>query len=92
MKKYFTFINFIVVFCLVFLDFFIYIVLGLLFMNYEDHFDGTKGEFMSFQSMTFFEIMVYFGIIIWGLVNLFVLSYIFYRVRKFVISEKSNSN
>lgn len=59
-------------------DLFVYVVLGLLFMNYTDFYDESKGPWMSLESMTFGEKMNYFGIILWQIVNFALIIWLVY--------------
>lgn len=59
-------------------DLFIYVVLGLLFINYTDFYDESKGPWMSLESMTFGEKIIYFGIILWQIANLALIIWLIY--------------
>lgn len=65
---------------LILADLFIYLVLGLLFMGYEDFYDESKGPWMSLQSMTTKEKVVYFAIGFWHIVNIALVIWTCYRV------------
>ena len=43
-------------------DLFVYIVLGLLLMGYDDNYDSSKGEYWSLESMDSTEKIIYFAL------------------------------
>ena len=53
------FVNVIYVLAIIMADFLIYMILGVLFMGYEDFYIESKGEYMSLKSMTTRDKMVY---------------------------------
>jgi hypothetical protein len=63
-------------------DLFIYIVLSLLLMGYDDNYDTSKGEYMSWKSMAIFDKTVFISLNLWHLANVLVIVYIGYRVYK----------
>jgi len=50
-------------------DLFIYIVFGVLQMDYEDHWDQTKGAFGSFSSMNTWQLTFYVALQLWNVIN-----------------------
>ena len=43
-------------------DLFVYIVLGLLLMSYDDNYDSSKGKYWSLASMNSSEKIIYFAL------------------------------
>ena len=66
----------------IFLDLAVYIVLGLLLMNYDDFYEESKGEYWRLESMTFWQKVNYIGLNLWHLTNLLLLGYVIYRIIK----------
>ena len=65
-------------------DLAVYLVMGMLLMNYDDFYDESEGEYWSLSSMTMSEKATYIGLNVWHVVNLMVVGYIIFRVvRKF---------
>jgi len=60
-------------------DIFVYLVLSLFLMNYEDHWDGSKGELWSLQSMSASEKVFFFSHIAWNGLNIAALVYLLYN-------------
>ncbi|AIM61179.1 hypothetical protein IZU89_12185 [Cellulophaga lytica] len=83
-KKIFTIKNIAIGIALVIFDLAIYIVLGLLLMNYDDFYDESKGEYWSLESMTASQKVTYIGLNIWHIVNILIIGYLIYRIIKFV--------
>jgi hypothetical protein len=74
-------------------DLFVYIILGLLLMNYDDFYNESKGEYWSFESMTTSDKLAVIGLNFWHVVNLISLGAIIYKlIKKFKArtTEKSN--
>jgi len=63
-------------------DLLVYIFLGTLFMGYEDFYDESEGPWMSLQSMTTREKVIYFAIDIWYIVNILLILWLTYRAIK----------
>ena len=81
-KKIFTIKNIAIGIGLIIFDLAVYIVLGLLLMNYDDFYDDSKGEYWSLGSMTFWQKINYIGLNLWHLVNLILILYVIYRIIK----------
>jgi hypothetical protein len=65
-------------------DLAVYLVLGMLLMNYHDFYDESEGEYWSLSSMTMSEKATYIVLNVWHVVNLMVVGYIIFGVvRKF---------
>lgn len=60
-------------------DLAVYLVLGLLMMNYDDFYDETEGEYWRLSSMTMSEKATYIGLNAWHVVNLIALGCVIYR-------------
>jgi hypothetical protein len=67
---------------LVLVNAFIYIVFGLLLMNYDDFYDESKGEYWSLESMNQTERLTVYGLQFWNIVNVIAIGYIVYRIIK----------
>lgn len=61
------------------LDVIVYGFIGLLMMNYDDHWDASQGEYGSWASMRPVDQAILAGFYVWNAVNLIVL---FYVIRK----------
>jgi hypothetical protein len=61
-----------VVYCLAIIlaDVFIYLVLGLLQMDYDDSYDSSKGEYWSLASMNNRQLIYYFALHLWNILNI----------------------
>lgn len=51
-------------------DIFVYIILGVLQMGYDDHWDISKGEYGSLKSMSRIQIVFYLALQLWNLINI----------------------
>ena len=51
-------------------DYFVFAILGLLLMRYEDFWDDSKGEIWSLASMTLTEKLIYISYNIWIILNI----------------------
>lgn len=63
-------------------DIFVFIILGLLLMNYDDFYDSSKGEYWSFNSMNVIEKATYICYKAWIVLNIIGLLYIGYKIYK----------
>jgi hypothetical protein len=63
-------------------DLFVYIVLGLLLMGYDDNYDSSKGEYWSLASMNSTEKIIYFALQTWNVINIIGVIYIGHRLYK----------
>lgn len=82
MSKLLTTKNLLVGIGIILLDLVVYMILGLLLMNYDDFYDESKGEYWSLESMTFWQKVNYIGLNLWHCVNLICLAYLTFRVVK----------
>ena len=64
------------------LDLAVYVILGLLLMNYDDFYEESKGEYWSLSSMTMSEKATYIRLNVWHIVNLMAAAYIIFRIIK----------
>jgi|GEM_PF-1038249 len=83
-KKIFTVKNIAIGIGLIIFDIAVYIVLGLLLMNYDDFYDESKGEYWSLESMTASQKATYIGLNFWHIVNIIIFGYLIYRIIKIV--------
>jgi len=51
-------------------DIFVYIILGVLQMDYDDHWNISKGEYGSLKSMSHIQIVFYLALQLWNLINI----------------------
>jgi hypothetical protein len=51
-------------------DIFVYIVLGILQMDYDDNYDSSKGEYWSLSSMNKWQLIFYFLLQLWNIINI----------------------
>lgn len=72
-------------------DLFIYWVLAMLFMGYTDFYDESEGPWMSLQSMTTKEKIIYFAIDFWYVANVALVIWLCYRVYKSFKNRKVTS-
>lgn len=63
-------------------DLFVYIVLGLLLMGYDDNYDSSKGVYWSLASMNSTEKIIYFALQTWNVINIIGVLYIGRRLYK----------
>jgi hypothetical protein len=63
-------------------DVFIFLLLGILLMGYDDSYDISKGEYWSLKSMNATEKLIYFFYIIWIGINIIGLVYIGHKIYK----------
>ena len=63
-------------------DLFVYIVLGLLLMGYDDNYDSSKGEYWSLASIKSTEKIIYFALQTWNIINIIGVLYIGRRLYK----------
>ena len=83
-KKIFTFKNIAIGIGLIVFDLAVYVVLGLMLMNYDDFYDESKGEYWSLESMTASQKATYIGLNIWHIINIIIVGYLIYRIIKIV--------
>lgn len=74
------FIDVVYWFALVAADIFVYIVLGLLLMSYDDNYDASKGEYWSWRSMSAFDRYAFAALNLWHVVNIIAVAYVGYKI------------
>jgi hypothetical protein len=62
------------------IDLFIFLIIGLLLMGYDDHYDSSKGEYWSLASMNTTEKIIYFFYNAWTFLNMVALIYIGFKI------------
>lgn len=67
---------------ILFIDFVLYIVFGLIILNYEDFYDESKGEYWSLASMTTIEKIGYIGYYALIIINIIAVAYLIYKFFK----------
>jgi hypothetical protein len=58
----------------------LYLVLTFGLVNYEDAFDGSKGEFYSLSSMEITEKIGYLSLILWYVINSILLCLVLFKL------------
>jgi len=66
----FRFIDILYLLAIIGADIFIFIILGVLQMDYDDNWDISKGEYGSLNSMNHIQIVFYFVLQFWNLINI----------------------
>ncbi len=64
------------------MDFVLWIIIGLIILNYEDFYDESKGEYFSLSSMTTVEKIAYFSYYLWIVLNIILIIYFAYCLIK----------
>lgn len=73
-------------------DIAVYMVFGLLLIQYDDFYIEDKGEYWSLASMTFSEKIFFIGVNIWNIINLIAIAYLIFRIIKWIVLKISNDN
>ncbi|MDP3681485.1 MAG: hypothetical protein Q8R22_11700 [Flavobacterium sp.] len=63
-------------------DIFIYMILGVLQMDYDDNYDSSKGEYWSLVSMNNQQLIFYFALQLWNILNIIGLIFIGRKIYK----------
>lgn len=63
-------------------DLYVYLILGLLLMDYDDFYKESKGEYWSLASMTKSQQVTYFCFNLWNVVNVTAMGYVIYHFLK----------
>ncbi|GJM36557.1 MAG: hypothetical protein DHS20C18_55580 [Saprospiraceae bacterium] len=71
-------------------DLIVYIILGLLLMNYDDFYEESKGEYWSLASMTTTEKATYIGFEVWNVINCIGIGYLAYLLTRKIKSTGAN--
>jgi hypothetical protein len=61
------------------LDVFIYIILGVLLMDYEDNYQPSMGEIWSLGSMNFQQKIYYLSYNVWVIIHIFAIIFIMFK-------------
>lgn len=68
---------------IILIDLVVYVILGMLLMQYDDFYDESQGAYWSLESMNFWQKVNYVGLNLWHLINLILIGYLIYRfIRK----------
>lgn len=84
--------RFLVGLIIVFLDIFIYIVLGVMMMAYDDNYNESKGEYGSWTSMTTFDKTISCLVLFWNVVNIFTAIFILHTFIKQIRNKYIDKN
>lgn len=80
--------NILLVFIFIVIDLALWIVIGLILLNYEDFYNESKGEYFSLESMSLIEKAAYFSYYLWIILNIALIIYISYRlIKKYIIKN-----
>lgn len=63
-------------------DIFVYLILGVLQMDYDDNYDSSKGEYWSLASMNKWQLFFYFLLQLWNIINIIGLIFIGRKIYK----------
>lgn len=74
------FIDFIYGITIIVIDLFVFILLGVLLMGYDDNYDSSEGEYWSFASMNTSEKTIYICYNSWIILNIIGLAYICWKI------------
>ena len=77
---------------LIMLDLAVYVVLGLMLMDYDDFYDESKGKYWSLESMTTSQKVTYIGLNIWNIINILIIGYIIYKIIKILKNNCVTTN
>lgn len=69
-KTKICFIDIIVWLVIIGADIIVYIILGVLQMDYDDSYDSSKGEYWSLASMNTRQLLYYFALQLWNIINI----------------------
>lgn len=70
-------------------DVFIFLIIALFLMGYDDNYDVSKGEYWSLASMNASEKILYICYISWIVLNIVGLFYLGYKVYKMIRKNDS---
>ncbi len=66
-----------------FIDIAVYIILGILLMDYTDFYDENKGVYWSLESMTLPQKITYISFNCWIVLNALIGIYLIYKIIKY---------
>lgn len=81
-KTKIRFVDIIYWFAIIGADIFVYMILGVLQMDYDDNYDSSKGEYWSLASMTKWQLLFYFLLQLWNIINIIGLIFIGRKIYK----------
>jgi spore germination protein YaaH len=68
-------------------DFFVYAILGILLMDYDDNWDASKGEYGTWASMNTLQKTIDFAFILWNILNVTALIYALKNIYRWVFGS-----
>jgi len=72
------------------IDFALWIVIGLVLLNYEDNWDSSKGYYFSLGGMTWLERIAYISYFAWIVINVFFMIYLILKIiKKYIIKTNA---
>lgn len=73
-----------IIYCLAIIgtDIFVYMILGVLQMDYDDNYDSSKGEYWSLASMNNRQLFFYFALQVWNILNIIGLTLLVIKIYK----------
>ncbi len=63
-------------------DIFVYIILGVLQIDYDDNYDSSKGEYWSLKSMNNWQLFFYLLLQLWNILNIIGIIFIGRKIYK----------
>lgn len=66
------------------IDLALYIIIGLILLNYEDTWDSTKGYYWSLGGMTLLEKVAYISYYILIVINILIIIYLSFKFFKYL--------
>lgn len=80
-----------IIIIIILIDISIYIILGTLLMEYEDFYDGSQGEFYSFNSLTRNQKFFLLAFWSWNGFNILTISFLAFRVIRKIKKTLANN-
>lgn len=68
--------------CIIAIDVFMFVFLGLLLMSYDDFYDSAQGEYWSLASMNTNEKIIYVAFNVWIAINLILIAFFICKIYK----------
>ncbi len=81
-KTKFRFVDIIYWLAIIGADIFVYIILGVLQMDYDDNYDSSKGVYWNLESMNTRQLIFYFALQFWNILNIIGLIFIGRKIYK----------
>ena len=80
--------NVIFIISFIIFDFAIWVIIGLILLNYEDFYEESKGEYFSLSSMTIIQKIGFFSYYIWIISNIGLGIFFLYRlINKYLLKK-----